>query len=534
MLTLYCLLHFDLTEPDPLVKNRVGAKASPKHTKSDRDMDAKDALVAEYLAAQAERERALAAVEQAHHALEDARGEYAVVQSSQADSEQQMQRAAEQLSAGLSALHVDEQKLVVDDFLVEYHANVGCYNCYLVVRPPGEGVADVEVEMLSVRVEFPVVELVQRVPLSSKDDEELVVVWQTTIDRDVEVDQCSVDRKLDHIYVRLPLKESAKQPLGGLSSFSRVAPEELEPASYASARCRSCESQLLQPQDAAAHRFDKVLPLPSTNWMEMFDFWGSGIGAFEHIPRDGILAHRRRIFVGEADIMMHREDLSPSAITCVPVFKAVSGTSQEGEEDTQEEQWQTVFCGKCRAVIGLASAENPDTIRFHKHMIAASSLQASASPDIFSRYTIDSILSAKLLELADSDGIFRYRLAPLRDSASFMAPPSVFGPIPPPPPPYQLQLLSWETMVQDQHSPAFRRVLKVLFAPVTDENEASGSKKADHHHHDHSHLPPLPMHEVALSPETLRIIVKRLDKSSRMLPPSLQTFTEKRVGYLFA
>jgi hypothetical protein len=92
------------------------------------------------------------------------------------------------------------------------------------------------------------------------------------------------------------------------------------------------------------------------------------------------------------------------------------------------------------------------------------------------------------------------------------------------------QLLGWETMVQDHRSSDFRRVLKVLFAPVSDEPEA----KPVSDHHGHSHLPPLPMHKVPLSPETLRILLKRLEKSSRLLPLSLRTFADKQVGYLFA
>lgn len=327
------------------------------------------------------------------------------------------------------------------------------------------------------------------------------------------------------------MKESEKQSLGGLSSFSRVAPEELETLSYASLWCRSCDTSLLDKQHSDAlpsDRFDKVLPLPSTNWMEMFDFWGSGIGAFEHIPRDGIASQKRRIFVGEADIMMHREDLSESAIVCEPV--AIEPKPKDPNEKS-DEQWETVFCGKCRSIIGLSSTEIPTTLRLHKHVIGASSKSTVISDhDIFERYTIDSILSAKLLELADSDGIFQYRLTPLKDAASFVAPPPVIGPIPPPPPAYQLQLLSWETMVQDEHSPTFRRVLKVLFAPA--DNDASSTCAADHHKQHHH--PPLPMHQVALSPETLRIIIKRLEKSSKVLPPSLQMFTDKRVGYLYA
>lgn len=334
----------------------------------------------------------------------------------------------------------------------------------------------------------------------------------------------------DHLYVRLPVKASEKQPLGGLSSFSRVTPNELEVESYRSMGCRSCGHQLLRPSAADDQPvIDRVLPLPSTNWMDMFDFWGAGIGAFEHIPRDGIFAQQRRVFVGEADIMVHRSDLIPESTTETAVGSDSKPVDENGEP------WRTVFCSKCQSVLGVSNTEDPETIRFHKHVITASS---PAVADIFARYTIDSILSAKLLEMADSDGMFRFRLAPSSDSSSFVAPPAVFGPVPPTPPAFKLQLLSWETLVRHQGSDAFRRVLKVVFAPTSD--AAHDVKKSaclsghDHAHHKHDHTPALPTHEVSLAPETLRMIVKRLEASSRLLPPSLRSFSQMQVGYLFA
>ncbi|RLN50680.1 hypothetical protein BBJ28_00003080 [Nothophytophthora sp. Chile5] len=501
------------------------------------DAEAK-ALLAEYLQAQEEHKRALAAAQEVSATLDRARNEYEAARAAEDASESEMARAAELLVQGLEELHVggasgnteSASSLLlpqITDSLVEYHANIGCYQCYLFLEghksdDSNKSAPAFDTSKLRVRVAFPLVELSYET-----QDQDVAVVWSTEIERNVEVSQCVVEEKADHWYVRLPIKASDKQPLGGFSSFTQVSPAELQADSYASIRCRSCALELLDGVTNAS--IEKVLPLPSANWMDMFDFWGAGIGAFEHIPRDNICAQRRRVFIGESYILLHASDLVAEATVEAPEEEAAVAP---GENAKEESEWVPLACATCAARIGLRSVEHKETVRLHKHLISArrrSEISAEAETsvqeeveNVFGKYTIDSIVSAKLLELADSDGIFRFVLT----SSDSHPPQSDSAPPSPstgsPPIKIQLQLLSWETMLQSHSTSKFRRVLKVLYAPL----QVAQPQPAT--------VANLPSREVVLPPAMCLAIAQRLETSSKLLPPSLREFNRLQVGYLFA
>ncbi|EEY55556.1 uncharacterized protein PITG_09483 [Phytophthora infestans T30-4] len=406
-------------------------------------------LLEELRAAQEEHKRALAAANEVRGTLDHARKEYEDARAGEKASEDELVNAAEALAL---------------TSLVEYHANIGCYQCYLFLDGHKQGnklEETLDVAKLHVRVDFPRVELTYKRQSDgecSKEDEK--VVWWTEIERNVDTSECALEDKEDHWYLRLPIRLSDKQPLGGFSSFTQVSNVELQPDSYASVCCRGCSAQLL-----GSTRIEKVLPLPSANWMDMFDFWGAGIGAFEHIPRDDIHAQKHRVLVGESYVLLHASDLKADAT----VANREDATVDNAKED---HEWMPLTCAACSERVGLSNVEQPDT----------------EEENVFAKYTIDSILSAKLLEMADADGKFRF-------------------------------ILTWETMIKQQDATKFRRVLKVLYGPRQPTSAIPGL---------------LPSHEVALPAAMYSAIAQRLETSSTLLPTSLRALNRMSVGYLFA
>ncbi|OWY95266.1 hypothetical protein PHMEG_00034774 [Phytophthora megakarya] len=370
---------------------------------------------------------------------------------------------SELTDALIRSLHVQTLVPRIANSLVEYHANIGCYQCYLFLDShKQEKTVEFDVANLSVRVEFPRVELAYE-----GEDSEKAIVWWTDIERNIDVSQCQVEDKEDHWYLRLPIRPSDKQPLGGFSSFTQVSPVELRPESYTSVSCRGCNAELLGEGSV----IEKVLPLPSANWMDMFDFWGAGIGAFEHIPRDDIHAQQHRVLVGESYVLLHAADFVAATTVTDDADKAAAAPGDNEKDDCE---WTHLACAQCLERVGLCNVEQPDTVQ---------------EANIFAKYTIDSILSAKLLEMADSDGIFRFTLT------------------------------SWETMIKQQDTSKFHRVLKVLYGPRQLMPSIPGL---------------LPSHEVSLPPAMCSAITKRLQTSSTLLPSSLRKFNRMNVGYLFA
>ncbi|GAB9473434.1 E3 ubiquitin-protein ligase e3d [Globisporangium polare] len=496
-------------------------------------MDPMD-VMREYLAAKEEHERALAAISAAQQQLETARSDFADARQVELQMEEELQRATAKVAAGLQEMHLVESDAeaertpvlpAVSDFLVEYHRNIGCYHCYVFVSDDNGGYAQLDGTQFKIQVKFPFVKLLMKprsasaeggVEHAGGDDSALGELWWSTeIERNVDQAKCVIDVKADHIYVRLPVKEGDKDVIGdGFSSFSQITSKELDKSHYNRIMCRGCDNVLAQA--TAENPIERVLPLPSANWMDMFDFWGAGLGAFEHLPREDIFAQVARMYVGEAHILLHESNTNLNALENVPAASATATGQQEeanaSEEEDSKSFWQSLRCSKCAAEIGMRHKENPQTIRLHKHLLASSQSTAGdgaaeekETVDIFARYTVDSVVCAKLLEFTDSDGVFRFTLCTSEHAA------------------LQLQLLSWETLVKDKRSPEFRRVLKVLFAPALEQSGPSGSLQFA-----------APAQDLVFAPAICETIAFRLKESSRLLPLSLRRFNKMDVGYLYA
>ncbi|KAF1776952.1 Ubiquitin-conjugating enzyme E2-binding protein [Phytophthora cactorum] len=431
------------------------------------------ALLKELRAAQEEHECALAAANQ-----------YEEARAAEKASEDELAKAAESLARGLQNLEGTTGCGASNSgSMVEYHANIGCYQCYLFLdrhKQLGKEEETFDVAKLHVHVEFPRVELAYKSQSGGercKGDVE--VVWWTEIERNVDVSLCSLEDKEDHWYLRLPIRPSDKQPLGG------------------SPRSHKCLALSYNRIATLTRRYmyqdREVLPLPSANWMDMFDFWGAGIGAFEHIPRDDIQAQKRRVLIGESYVLLHASDFVAEATMVDREDAAVA----PGDDAKEEREWVPLTCAACSERVGLSNVEQPDTIRLHKHLINARRHLKSATEEeenVFANYTIDSILSAKLLEMADADGKFRFVLTSSGDKYL-------------------------ETMIKQQDATKFRRVLKVLYGPRQPMPAIPGL---------------LSSHEVSLPPAMYSAITQRLETSSTLLPSSMRAFNRMNVGYLFA
>jgi ubiquitin-protein ligase E3 D len=313
--------------------------------------------------------------------------------------------------------------------------------------------------------------------------------------------------------VRLPVGESDKETVDGFSSFSQTSPKELRVDSYSTLGCRGCKAVLMEKSPV-----DKVLPLPSENWREMFDFWGAGIGSFEHIPREGIFAHECRVFVGEATIIVHEKDLQDPA-----VLTAAKDISIHAKDDEEQPDWVQVSCSACTIVLGERRTENPTTLRLQKHLITAASLESPAL-NVFERYTIDSTISAQMLHIAESDGVFRFRLQAPSDGHEE---PAFSG--------LQLQLMSWDARIRASKlsscATEFQRVLKVVYSSAAPPAAAAVSPVLPVQ----AALPPMVrVHELSVTRAVGGEILRRLKQSTLLLPASQRTFNKMAVGYLFA
>ncbi|TYZ62701.1 hypothetical protein PybrP1_012286 [[Pythium] brassicae (nom. inval.)] len=510
-----------------------------------------DAALRELLAAQEEHARALAAAGDAQAQLQTAQSEFAAASAAEAQRERELDAALQSLditSDSLSDLAVATTANAdaavatpavpsVVAFVMEFQRNIGCYQCFIQLRDARR----LEARQLRVRVAFPTVTLTVVREDGSGDE---LVCWTTEIERNVDEANCVASVQVDYVHVRLPVKDGDKELAGdGFASFTQVDAAELRAANYARLVCRACDSVLV---DAAGARIERVQPLPSANWVDMFDFWGAGIGAFEHLPRDDIFAQPARVYVGEVHVLLHDANVVAGALerseTATSPLSAASttnnetrasGTGDDGEDDDAKQLWEPLRCATCAAALGMRHRENAATIRLDKHVIAsrrgATEDAARAGDDVFARYTVDSVVCARLLEFADSDGVFRFTLrspeAARDESSGGGAGGEAMGPSgSQPPPPLLLQLLSWETTVKaPPHVSEFRRVLKVLYAP-----DASSTRAQDS-------LAVAPAtQDLIFSPAICAAVASRLETSTKLLPASLRAFNKMAVGYLFA
>ncbi|KAI9986182.1 hypothetical protein PInf_025097 [Phytophthora infestans] len=128
------------------------------------------------------------------------------------------------------------------------------------------------------------------------------VVWSMEIERNAYISQYVVEDKEDYWYLRLPTRPSDKQPLAGFSSLTQVSAVELRPERYELMGCRGCNAMFLGGKDGRPG-MEKVLPLPSANYMDMFDF-----GALGSAPLNISHAMASADLLADATVVNHEDE----------------------------------------------------------------------------------------------------------------------------------------------------------------------------------------------------------------------------------
>jgi hypothetical protein len=444
-------------------------------------------LAEEFRLAREERDRALAHVQQMREQLECAKKEYVEVRAEEIRGERQIKEAADKLTHGLQQISLSSA--CPDKYLVEYHANIGCYNCYLFI----ENISDFKEEDLKLDLQFPQL-------LLRKNDE---IYWEIKVEKAIDLDASSIILKEDHVYLRLPFHKNDQLPSNniGMQSFNSIHAEEVKVENFNSIVCRFCDTELRNGDT----QISKVLPLPSANWMDMLEFWGAGNGGFDHIPRGEIVAQCGRIYVGASYIMVHSKDLKENGIEVSKIEKCQYGDRLDA--------WVKVECKRCTSKLGCLH-DNTSTYKLYKHAISVESKdkneESIQAVNIFGEYDVDNIFTSEILDCIEADGVFRYNL-----ECDDKSPETLFVPL-------QLQVLSWETLIKTSDRPSFRRVIKTLFR-----SEEVNVNKEDNHAKQQAR-------QILFDEEICMEISAHLKTSTDLLPLSLRKFNNMNVGYLSA
>nr|CCA17758.1 conserved hypothetical protein [Albugo laibachii Nc14] len=292
--------------------------------------------------------------------------------------------------------------LEITDCMIEYHGNIGCYNCYLTASSATMSYLHTFASQLCVEIEE------KTATLTLCDAKWSVVVPQAL------QKQCEVQIESDHIYLRLSLQKRESREQIGVSTLSRTTMRELDVENYNNIQCRLCRSNIKNPDT----KFDRICPLPSDNWLEMQEFWGAGEGAFQHLSRDSITAMKSRVFIADTHILLHTTDV-----------KTDSTTSTDNE----------IMCGQCGVLLGRGME---DTVLLYKFAIS------SDCNNIFDSYQVDSMVCVRILETIETEGLFQFRLCTMESALCFT-----------------LQVLSWEVRLFSSDTERFDQVLKILYDP---------------------------------------------------------------------
>ncbi|OQR91082.1 hypothetical protein ACHHYP_04977 [Achlya hypogyna] len=396
-------------------------------------------------------------IEDAKREVAEARKQYELAQCAVnkaraefSEADEVRQRCGNDVDTLSSRLDATLSKVLhAPEYVIEFQANIGCYQCYIHL--------DLTTGATPVLVTSPTTRQVQlRV--------DNTVVFKAKLAYAVDAKYSSIRIQKDHVHLRLPLtaaaKEDRKAAMTAGMAARTLSRAEIDVKNYAELQCRCCCHAISDP----ARPFDKVLPLPSSNWMEMVDFWGAAEGAFEHIPKDGIHAAPNRVYVGPADVLVHASNLR-------------AGVAQA-----------TVLCPGCNSVVG--SQEHPSIgVVLQKHLVQ------TKETNIFADYTVDNVVVSKLLEVIESEGLFRFEL--VADGGRRIL----------------LQVLSWDATLQSSAWGQPQNVVKVHFSDVPVDGP--------------------PSLELAFPPQVLEEVLERLKTSAELLPASLTGLSNLTLGFLF-
>lgn len=304
----------------------------------------------------------------------------------------------------LQQLSVEESETIELTYLIENLVNISCYQCYL--QFPKE----FNLSKLDGRLK------IQKNKASFEfKHEKQQFKWTHDFEMLLNPRNCSFEFKKDHLYLRLGHSTSKTMDYTDtLATLSAITEPELEPENYTSIQCRNCRSDFLQSP------IQRVMPLPSSNWALLAEFWGVSDGSFQHLPKGEIEAREHRCYVGEAHVLLHQNDVA------MDKFKL------EADE---------IHCHKCSDALGYATGEA--SVHLHKHVISA--YNQDQTLDVLEKYSVDAFVYTDMLEVAESIGCFKFILTSTGTDPLFV------------------QLLTWNNTIASNVSPESRRVLKVFY-----------------------------------------------------------------------
>ncbi|KAG9409397.1 hypothetical protein AC1031_019652 [Aphanomyces cochlioides] len=412
------------------------------------------ALLKEIQDAQREVDEARKQFALAQEAVEKARNDHAIAEK----SKQQFAAEVDSLAAKLDKTLA--QTVLSPEFIVELQANIGCYQCYVHV--------DLTDGTKTPTLHFDAA--TKEIQMKTHSGQ---CLFEARLEHAVDIDSSTVRAQKEYIHARIPLTAAAKSNrqasmTAGIAARV-VSPSELNVENYSGLQCRECQTLLT----GDSNHWERALPLPSSNWLEMVDFWGAAEGAFEYIPRNGIHAAPGRIYVGSADILLHTSNMHMERLTA---------PKQHADGDAC-----VLACSRCASTMG---SRHGDDVRLFKHCIETSS-------KAFAGYTCDAVLVAQILEVIESDGFFRFEVEAEAGRRLL------------------LQVLSWDATIQTSEFPARQKVLKVMFGEPRESD------------------PALPSRQLRCPAEWIETIYERLEHSSTLLPSAIGGASHLKMGFLF-
>lgn len=378
-------------------------------------METQAALLQEYLRAKKDQEEALEALEKAKAGIALAQEEVDRAQNEKTQYGKSVDTAFDNLTTILNTLEIEKKKPKAAPlhYVVEKLQNISCYYMYIFMSSEKWSASSPKLSILAsaVQVEFP-------------NDEQLS--FRLELDETLYRQGSTFSIKDDHVYLRLSYQvpeveqhelqnHKYKNPISStLSDFTLIQPNETEIQHYQHGlQCRGCKAELLNPNQP----LERVFPLPSSNWMDFFSYWGSNGESYDHLSAaqtNGIHAEKARCYLGETSILLHPENLSVAQL-------AIDEAAETEQGDLPKAKLR---CSGCDRIVG--HLDTPESYCLEKCEIENSQL--------FYKYSFDDVLCTDMVEYVHDEGRFGFEIQSLESNVCIL-----------------LQTLNWDGTLQ-QHS----------------------------------------------------------------------------------
>eukprot|EP00002_Diphylleia_rotans_P012403 TRINITY_DN2425_c0_g1_i4.p1 TRINITY_DN2425_c0_g1~~TRINITY_DN2425_c0_g1_i4.p1 ORF type:complete len:300 (-),score=39.33 TRINITY_DN2425_c0_g1_i4:389-1288(-) len=171
--------------------------------------------------------------------------------------------------------------------------------------------------------------------------------------------------------------------------------------------CRFCSAQVTQGG------FQKVLSLPSQNWLELSDLWTCEQGGFEAFPREEINSRPFFCFVGETYLMIH-----PANIVHNIVKKDEFATDHPEVKKVMKLDGR-LCCGRCESPLGYFTSKGSTSFMLSKYQISTSA-QSETPDNLFWNQTLENLCASELYYRCRSQSCARFFFHTSRFFAAFV------------------------------------------------------------------------------------------------------------------